>query len=267
MSLVARRLGYRVAKHWLVRQVDLTVAAGELLVILGPNGAGKSTLFNMLSGDWPASEGSVQLHGVSYSQWDGHALARCRGILPQHSSLTFPFTVEEVVRMGRTPHETGRRRDDEIVAELIELCDLQMLKARLYPWLSGGEKQRVQLARVLAQVWPDSGAGDLDGLGDSHANKFLFLDEPTSALDIAHQHSMLQLARSLTGKGYSAVVILHDLNVAAAYADRVLMLHEGEVAGLGTVQEVFQRDLLQRVFGVKVEIFAHPERGVPWVIW
>lgn len=259
MSLIASDLGYAVGGNWLVRHVDLTVKAGEMLVILGPNGAGKSTLFKMLSGEWPASEGSVTLFDKSYAQWPGEALARRRAILPQHSSLTFPFTVEEVVRMGRTPHDTGARKDREIVAELVHRCDLESLKTRLYPWLSGGEKQRVQLARVLAQIWP------VDSDGSTH--KFLFLDEPTSALDIAHQHSMLKLARELTQRGDSVVVILHDLNLASAYADRVLMLHQGKVAGLGCVREVFNRELLQQVFDVDVQILDHPERNTPWVIW
>ncbi|MDX1693820.1 MAG: heme ABC transporter ATP-binding protein [Ketobacteraceae bacterium] len=259
MSLVARDLGYAVAENWLVRHVNLKVNDGEMLVILGPNGAGKSTLFKMLSGEWPATEGAVSLFDSDYSQWAGEALARRRAILPQHSSLTFPFTVEEVVRMGRTPHETGVKKDREIVAELIDRCDLESLKKRLYPWLSGGEKQRVQLARVLAQIWPTK--------ADNGVHKCLFLDEPTSALDIAHQHSMLKLARELTGQGYSVVVILHDLNLASAYADRVLMLHEGRVAGYGSVREVFNPALLQQVFDVEVQVLDHPERQTPWVIW
>ena len=259
MSLQATNLGYAVGDNWLVRHVDLVVDDGEMLVILGPNGAGKSTLFKMLSGEWPATEGSVTLFDQSYSQWQGNELALRRAILPQHSSLTFPFTVQEVVAMGRTPHDTGVKKDRAVVAELIQRCDLQALRKRLYPWLSGGEKQRVQLARVLAQIWPTD--------SDGQRHKFLFLDEPTSALDIAHQHSMLRIARELTHQGYSVVVILHDLNLASAYADRVLMLHQGKVAGQGTVREVFNESLLRQVFDVQVQILDHPERQTPWVIW
>ncbi|MCG8671423.1 MAG: heme ABC transporter ATP-binding protein [Pseudomonadales bacterium] len=262
MSLHATGLGYQVADTWLVRDVDVDVSPGQMLAILGPNGAGKSTLFKMLCGEWPASEGDVQLLGKSYSKWSAQELALHRAVLPQHSSLTFPFTVEEVVLLGRAPHKTGIKRDLEIVAELIELCDLQRLKTRLYPWLSGGEKQRVQLARVLAQIWPSQQQDTKQG-----HDKLLFLDEPTSALDIAHQHIMLKLAKDLTSRGYSVIIILHDLNLAAAYADKILMMQEGKRVGFGSVEDVFQQELIQRVFDVPVEIVQHPERGTPWVIW
>lgn len=259
MSLLANGLGYAISDTWLVRNVDVKVMPGELMVILGPNGAGKSTLFKLLSGEWPASEGTVSLEGQDYPHWQANELARTRAILPQHSSLTFPFTVEEVVQMGRTPHATGAKRDAAIVAELIERCDLQHLRNRLYPWLSGGEKQRVQLARVLAQIWPTE--------HDRQSHKYLFLDEPNSGLDIAHQHSMLAIAKELTQRGYAVVVILHDLNLASAYADRVLMLDRGAMVGVGTVAEVFKQPLLQQVFAVDVKIIDHPERNTPWVIW
>ena len=257
MSLIAKQLSYEVSGSLLVQQVDVEVVPGEMLVILGPNGAGKSTLFKMLCGEWPASEGDITFFGKRYAEWNVNQLARNRSVLPQHSSLTFPFTVEEVVRLGRAPHDTGAKKDKAIVAELVELCDLTRLSNRLYPGLSGGEKQRVQLARVLAQIWPTEGK----------TNKFLFLDEPTSALDIAHQHIMLKLAKDLTTKGFGVVVILHDLNLAAAYADRVLMMHEGKMVGLGSVEEVFNQQLLQQVFDVNVDVIKHPERGTPWVIW
>lgn len=259
MSLVAKSVGYCVDKTWLVKDINLEIAPGEMLVILGPNGAGKSTLFKMLSGEWPATTGEVILFDKPVAQWQSQGLAQRRAILPQHSSLTFPFRVEEVIRMGRTPHDTGAEKDEAIVSELLALCDLQALRKRLYPWLSGGEKQRVQLARVLAQIWPCE--------SQKSQHNFLFLDEPTSALDIAHQHSMLKIAKSLTAQGYSVLVILHDLNLAAAYADRVLMMHNGTSVGLGSVREVFQRELLQQVFNVDVKVIDHPERNIPWVIW
>ena len=263
MTIVATDIGYRVGKHWLVQQVDLTVSPGQMLAILGPNGAGKSTLFKMLTGEWPVSCGQVEFFGLPYTDWSARDLAERRSVLPQHSSLTFPFTVEEVVALGRSAHRSGAAQDRKIIAELIRLCDLQALRTRLYPWLSGGEKQRVQLARVLAQIWREVQSGPVAAT----QARYLFLDEPTSALDIAHQHGMLQLAKQLTAQGEGVIVILHDLNMASAYADRVVILDHGKVAGAGTVESVFQRDLIREIFGVTVEIIEHPERGKPWVIW
>ena len=263
MSIVARDIGYRVGKHWLVQHVDLTVSPGEMLVILGPNGAGKSTLFNLLTGEWPTSCGQVEFFGVPYADWLSGDLALRRSVLPQHSSLTFPFTVEEVVAMGRTPHRSGMAIDRKIIADLIQQCELEAFRTRLYPWLSGGEKQRVQLARVLAQIWREE---KLESVPAAQS-RYLFLDEPTSALDIAHQHGMLQLAKRLTAQGEGVIVILHDLNMASAYADRVIILDHGRVAGSGTVEAVFQKELICDIFGVSVEIIEHPERGIPWVIW
>ncbi len=147
------------------------------MAVVGPNGAGKSTLFRLLSGEWHPASGQVSFNGLALERWSLDRLARVRAVMPQSSSLSFPFLVREVVRMGRMPHDTGHEQDEAIVSEVMQVCDVARLAQRHYTSLSGGERQRVQLARVLAQIWMPVSGG----------RRLLLLDEPTSALDLAHQ--------------------------------------------------------------------------------
>ena len=177
MSLRAEQLGLRVSGTPLVSDVDLEVAAGSVTVMLGPNGAGKSSLLRLMVGDLAPSQGRALLHGEDVRAIASAERARSLAVLPQHSLLNFPFTSAEVVMLGRTPHDTGASRDARIVEEALEAVDGSYLSQRIYTELSGGEKQRVHLARVLAQVWEPLNGREC----------FLVLDEPTSSFDLAHQ--------------------------------------------------------------------------------
>ncbi len=234
--------------------VSLKVEPGQVLGVLGPNGAGKSTLLGALCGELKVSRGQVRLHDRALSDWSGAERAQRLAVLPQVSSLGFAFRVEEVVGMGRLPHQSGRVRDDEIVAAALQAADAGHLSGRSYLALSGGERQRVHLARVLAQLWP------------GEAGQTLLLDEPTSMLDPLHQHTTLQAVREFADRGASVLVILHDLNLAARYCDRLLLLEGGRPVALDTPEHVLRPEPLKAVFGLEVLVQQHPERGHPLII-
>ncbi|OLS62454.1 heme ABC transporter ATP-binding protein [Pseudomonas putida] len=234
--------------------ISLDVAPGQVLGVLGPNGAGKSTLLGALCGELTPHRGRVLLHDRPLTDWAGQERAQRLAVLPQVSSLGFAFRVEEVVGMGRLPHRTGQGRDREIVTEALQAADALHLADRSYLALSGGERQRVHLARVLAQLWP------------GEEGRTLLLDEPTSALDPLHQHTTLQAVRGFADRGAAVLVILHDLNLAARYCDRILLLEGGQPYALDVPDTVLQPAALKAVFGLDVLVQRHPERGHPLII-
>ena len=252
--LRAEKLSVRRGGATVLEGVDLALQPGEVLGVLGPNGAGKSTLLGALCGELEADVGSVTLDERALGQLSGQERARRLAVLPQSSTLSFAFPVADVVAMGRLPHDTGRVRDAEIVDAALRAADAEHLRGRSYLALSGGERQRVHLARVLAQLWP-GGAGQV-----------LLLDEPTSALDPLHQHTTLQAVRDFASQGAAVLVILHDLNLAARYCDRILLLQEGRPHAFGSPDEVMQAEPLRAVFGLDVLIQHHPERGHPLIV-
>ncbi len=235
-------------------EISLQLLPGQVLGVLGPNGAGKSTLLGALSGELAASSGRVLLDGRALAQWPGPERARRLAVLAQSSTLDFAFRVEDVVAMGRLPHASGRELDGQIVAAALAAADVTYLSGRNYLTLSGGERQRVHLARVLAQLWP-GGAGQV-----------LLLDEPTSMLDPLHQHSTLQAVRDFAQRGAAVLVIVHDLNLAARYCDRLLLLADGRPYAVGTPDEVLQPATLNAVFGLQVLVQRHPERNHPLIV-
>lgn len=252
--LRAERLAVRRGPCTVLAEVDLELRPGELLGVLGPNGAGKSSLLAALSGELQPAAGRVLLDGRALSAWPGRERAQRLAVLPQSPSLSFPFAVEEVVAMGRLPHATGRARDAEVVAAALAAADVAHLAGRSYLALSGGERQRVQLARVLAQLWP-GGAGQV-----------LLLDEPTAMLDPLHQHAILQIVQQLAARGVAVLTVLHDLNLAARYCDRLLLLGAGRVRAFGAPEQVLQSGPIEAVFGLEVLVQTHPERGHPLII-
>ncbi|MYU21399.1 heme ABC transporter ATP-binding protein [Streptomyces sp. SID8352] len=226
--------------------VGVAVRAGEVLALVGPNGAGKSTLLGALSADVPAAGGVVRVHGRPVDDWSAPELALRRAVLPQSASLSFPFPVEEVVRMGRAPWAGTDREDedDAVVADAMARTEVSGFAGRPFSALSGGERARVALARVLAQRAP-----------------LLLLDEPTAALDLRHQELVLRLCRERAHAGDAVVVVLHDLGLAAAYAHRVAILCAGRVRAEGPPAGVFSDELLSEVYDQPVEVLAHPRTG------
>lgn len=238
----------------ILRDVSLSLACGEVLALVGPNGAGKSTLLRVLAGELAPRAGRACHGGQALAAMTPGELARLRALMPQHASLSFPFRVRDVVEMGRAPF---RDLDTPAAAQTavswaMEAAGVAELAARIYTRLSGGEQQRVQLARVLAQIWcPD---------GDP-APRYLMLDEPTASLDMAHQHATLHLARALSGRGVGVVAVVHDLNLAALYADRVAVLSEGRVVETGPPAQALRADLVEEIFGLRVRCMQDAESG------
>ena len=247
-------LHIRRGRKTVLSDVTLALLPGQVLGVLGPNGAGKSTLLGAFCGELLASQGTVWLDQQELKDWSGSQRAQRLAVLPQTSTLDFAFRVEEVVGMGRLPHQTGRVRDDEIIDAALQAADVGYLSGRSYLALSGGERQRVYLARVLAQLWP------------GEAGQTLLLDEPTSMLDPLHQHTTLQAIRAFADRGAAVLVILHDLNLAARYCDRILLLDGGRPHVLGSPAQVMQPEPLKAVFGLDVLVQPHPERGHPLII-
>lgn len=242
----ARGLGLRAGGAWLLRGVDLDVATGRLLAVVGPNGAGKSTLLSLLAGDVAPTEGTVTVSGVDAGTAAPIELARVRAVLGQRHELAFPFLVREVVRMGRAPWAGTAAEDDDdrIVADAVTAADLDAFTDRRHPTLSGGEQARTAFARVLAQQ-----------------TSVLLLDEPTAALDLRHQEALMTAVRQLADDGHAVVVVLHDLQVAAHYADDVAVLDRGHLDAVGPPTDVLTAERIGRVYGLPVDVVPHPLDG------
>jgi len=242
----------------LVDDVSLRVAPGRFLALVGPNGAGKSTLLRALSGERILTKGRIHLNGTSLSHWSTRQLAQMRAVLPQVSNLTFAFRVYEVVLMGRTPHvgKKERQLDYRVAEQALAEVSMTEFSQRIFTTLSGGEQQRVQMARVLAQVWEESPWG----------SRYMLLDEPTNNLDIAHQHELLRAARRLAEQGAGVLAILHDLNLAAQYADRIVFLNKGQILSAGSPKEVLTPERIEYAFAVPVSVIQHPTAACPLVV-
>jgi len=234
--------------------VSVVFAPRALNVVLGPNGAGKSTLLRIAAGLLAPTSGEVLYGGRRLAGIAPVPLARLRAVLSQHAEPAFPLTAGEVVEMGRFPHYTRvpSHRDREAVDRAFEAVDMTAFRSRAFGTLSGGERQKIQMARVLAQI--DRGPGDDGG-------RVLFLDEPTSNLDVRHQLQLLGIARGLLEHDVTVIAVLHDLNLASAFADHVLLLEAGRLAMAGPRVSALGEELLERVYRVRVRRLRDPQDG------
>lgn len=243
------------AKHSvLLENANCHVNVGEMMAIIGPNGAGKSSLMKAISGDIDY-QGEIKMDGASS---DPKLRARQLAVLPQLSLLNFPYRVSEVVALARIPHATGAVRDKQIVQAALALMDADYLHDRLYTELSGGERQRVQLARVLAQIWQAEDA--------PNNSRVLLLDEPTTALDLGHQQLLMRALRKIAAAGVSIVMVLHDVNLAAQYADTMLALLCSQQHAFGPTKSVITTENIQTLFGIETKIISHPDTNAPVII-
>jgi len=258
MTLHGESITVAIGSKKILDDVSITIGAGEVVAVIGPNGAGKSTLLKVLCGDFPPTQGYVRMNSHPLTSFPLAERARRRAVLPQHSLLSFAFTALEVTLMGRTPHAHGgfRPTDYEIAGAALAEADASHLESRTYTTLSGGERQRVHLARVLAQIW-DAPASE---------GSYLLLDEPLTGLDLSHQHHSLAVARRFAARGTGVLTILHDLNLAAQYADRIVVLWQGRTAACGPPTDVLRPDLIQDVFGLSTTVLPHPELDCPLVV-
>src|SRR5690348_2956441 len=260
--LTASDIEFRVGNKPLVSGVSVSFAPGKLHLLIGPNGAGKSTLVKVLARLLRRQTGTVEYDGVDVSSTTEAELARRRAVLSQAVEVAFPLTVREVVMMGRYPHFGSRPgpTDEQIVDEVMQHFDVTEFSERDYQTLSGGERQRVNFARVLAQLWHDNASVASPGEASS---RYLFLDEPLTFLDIRHQIDFLKKIRNFTAApGVVTVGVVHDLNLAARFADQIVLLNEGKVVASGTPAEVLTAERIEAVFAVKPTFIPSEHAGV-----
>ncbi len=252
--ITASGVSLSIGQATLLRQVDLSLRGGEMVAIVGPNGAGKSTLLRLLSADLRPTHGSVVLKGRSIDTWSPADLAMQRSMLSQHVTVSFPFTVEEVVRMGggNRPLTAIQELIDDAIAEV----GLDAFRHRELPTMSGGEQQRAHFARILVQL----------ACGEAACGPgVLMLDEPTSSLDLRHQIALVETSKLRARNGTAVIAVLHDLNLAIRFADRIVVMCDGAIAAEGTPQETITSDVLRRVFHIDVTV-AQSENGMPYLL-
>lgn len=254
--LRTEQAGLQLQGRRVLAPMDLSFSPGTLHAIFGPNGAGKSSLLRLLAREWPCSEGRVLLEDQPLDRWPIHELARRRAMLPQHHALTFPFLAHEVVALGRLHAARGAAAHErEIVGAALAACGATALATRSYAQLSGGERARVQFARVLAQIWLP-----VDG-----KPRYLLLDEPTAHLDLAFQHACLALARDWAHRGACVIAVLHDPSLVLAYADVVSVLDAGTLFAQGSPAAVLTPALMHSLYGLSAEAVSS-SNGVPSLI-
>ena len=244
-----RDVSFSAGNTLILDRITTRFKSGGFNVILGPNGAGKSTLLRIATGLLSPTQGEVRYDDRSVRDFDAGELARTRAVLSQHVELAFPLPVVDVVMMGRYPHygRVPTPRDRAIVDRAIEMVGMTEKRDQAYPTLSGGERQKAHLARVLSQIW----AYDEPTESKSRAHRYLFLDEPTTSLDIHYQIQLLDIARELVHHNCTVIAILHDINVAFEYGDHFVLLERGRLAlEAESAMEVGQEDL-ERVFRVR----------------
>lgn len=238
--ITANKINYAIGDTPILDELSVALQPGAVTAILGPNGAGKSTLMKCLCGTLQPQSGSVHIGDTRLQGYSLTALSRRRAVLSQSTAINFPFTAFELVMMGRNPyvHHSESDEDKKIAQLALDSVDAWPLKERSFPTLSGGEQQRVQLARVLAQIW-----------GQQQA--CLFLDEPTAALDLKHQHQIFQLIRRFSQEhGLTVCVILHDPQLARRYCDHAILMKRGRVFTSGPIAKVLEPENIERVFEI-----------------
>lgn len=250
----------KAGNRHILHSISATLGAAQVHVLLGPNGAGKSTLLRVLSGEVLPGEGLVLFNKQNIHSRPAAKLALERAVLTQQYAVNLPFTVREVVMMGRYPHFSRQpsARDQELVTETMQALQLGHLAMRHFHTLSGGEQQRVQLARVLVQ---------LRHVDQPHLQgKYLLLDEPTASMDLLHQQLCLGYVQQLAAKGLTVIIVLHDLNLAAQFANNILLLAKGRIWASGRPGEVLQASTIAAVYGMQVSVLLHPDYGFPIIL-
>ncbi len=246
-------LSFRYGEQEVVRDLSVSLSAGEVLGVVGPNGAGKSTLIGLLTRLLKPSRGEVRLFGKRVKEVGRLELARSLAVVPQGSELPGAFHVQEVVMMGRTPHlgflASETQKDVDIAETAMRRTDTWGFRDRAVGSLSGGERQRVLLARALAQE-----------------PKFLLLDEPTNHLDLKYQVDVLHFVKREVARGLGALIVLHDLNLAARICDRVLIMQRGSCVALGAPEEVLTKNRLEEVYNADLSVFSQPDTLAPVVL-
>ena len=254
MSILISNLSYVVDDSVLLEDISVEAQRGSIVAVVGPNGSGKTSLLKVVNGESIACDGKVLIDGEDVYSLSLQTRATRFGILPQEAALDFPFRVVEVVQMGRIPHLTTMSVNQKIVDEVIVEMELQDIRDRVYLTRSGGEKQRVQIARVLSQIW------------DAREQACLFLDEPTAALDLSHQLALFRTLKRVTEIGTTVMVVLHDVNLALRFAKQVVLLSKGRLLASGAPLDVLTPDNMREAFSVDIEMFATTDPRRPFIL-
>lgn len=251
-----RDLRVTVKKHRLLDQVSFDLEPGRLLAVIGPNGAGKSTLLKAITRE-VAYDGTVHFKGKILEDWDPRKLARTCAKFSQHHPQDIPLSVKEVVMMGRYPYfkSVPQKKDLQAVSESLHLTEMSIFKHRMYNHLSGGEKQRIQLSRIFAQ------------LENGESNNLMLLDEPLNNLDVSYQHKILKEVKSFIKKGNAGIVVLHDLNLAAQFADDILLLKNGLPYKYGAPGQVLKPETIFEVYNFPCKVLTHPWAETPMIVF
>lgn len=255
--LRANQISYKHKEFFILDEVDVSLNYGEFLAIVGPNGAGKSSLLSVLANEIKQGKQEILFKEKQISAWEVRELSMHKAKFSQHNSNEIPLQVKDVVMMGRYPYfdSQPRKEDFEAMNKHLYETDVYHLKDRDYNTLSGGEKQRVHLSRVMAQV------------ENEIEKKLIFLDEPLNNLDIKHQYKALEIIKKFTQKENSAIVVLHDLNLAAQFADKILLMKSGKVLAYGTPEEVFTAENITNAYHFPCTICPHPVNSNPMIIF
>lgn len=251
-----KNCSYQIQNKFLLKEINCSILTNEFVVIMGANGAGKSTLLKLIAGVLTANSGEVLIDNQLIKKYTANQLALKRAVLSQHYEIAFPLTVKEIILMGRYPYFSNNpsKSDLAIVDQVISELGITNLKERTYQTLSGGEAQKVQMCRVLAQI-----------KGEEQKNKFLLLDEPVSHLDIKYQYHLLEIAKAMVNPTIAVVAVLHDINLALRFADRILFMKEGEIVYQHQKASSLNLEEIKNVFDVDATLLSMPNEDRQWV--
>ncbi|HTA84493.1 MAG TPA: heme ABC transporter ATP-binding protein [Bacteroidia bacterium] len=256
--LEVKNVSYKIGEHQILDNISALFEPGKLTMILGPNGSGKSTLLKIISNEINNYSGSVHYDKKLLNKKDTGSVSKIRAVLSQESELSFPLTVEEVVMMGRYPHFNLRpsKKDTEICHQALKRMKMDSFHERNYLTLSGGEKQRVHFARVMAQIWEQP----------EDKYRYLLLDEPIASLDLNYQHEFLKIAKEVAQQNTVTIVVIHDINLALQYADFVLLINKGKIVAMGNTLEVITVENIQEIYALRCRVVQDKTSHIPYFI-
>ena len=247
---------YIINNKTLIDNISLDIKNGDMVSIIGPNGSGKTTMVKLISNEINPSLGRIIFQNKDNINWDINELAYFRSVLSQSNSLSFPFSVLDIVKMGRYPlkNKLDKNAEAKLCNTILDIFDLNNYKQQNYMTLSGGEKQRVQLARSVAQIW-----------SEDYSNKLLILDEPTSYLDIKHQQALFDFLKLLNSKGLTIIMVLHDLNHAISNSNKIILLKNSHLISFGKTRDVINKDVLNKVFEIDLKLINYDGLDTPFI--
>mgnify|MGYP001409243044 FL=1 len=252
--LEIKSIFFKIKEKLILNDISLDVKSGDMVSIIGPNGSGKTTMLKAISNEVKISDGEIIFKKKNINNWDISELANEKSVLSQSSNLVFPFTVIDIVKMGRFPikKKGSLVQENNLCEKILDIFDLTDYVNQNYITLSGGEKQRVQLARVVAQIW-----------SEDYSEKILLLDEPTSYLDIKHQYLLFNFLKTLNDKGLTIMMVLHDLNHAISNSNKVAVLKNSQLISYGDTKKVITENLINKVFEIDLKLINYEGNDVP----